>query len=156
MNLEIERKFLVKNTTFIGDAFKKSHIKQGFLNSNKLRVVRIRIIDEKGYITVKGNSNKSGISRLEWEKEIPIKEARSLMLLAENDPIEKTRYYINSDMHIFEIDVFQKENNGLILAEIELQAEDEFFKRPNWLGKEVTGDVRYYNASLSKVPFLKW
>lgn len=156
MSLEIERKFLVKNNSFKENAFKKSYIKQGFLNSNKKRTVRVRIIDNKAFLTVKGVSNKEGTTRFEWEKEISVKEAQQLMLLTEKTIIEKNRYFINSGDHLFEVDVFLGNNEGLIIAEVELNSENEKFIKPNWILKEVTGDVKYYNSSLSNHPFNLW
>ena len=156
MNIEIERKFLVKNDAFRGESFKKSHIKQGYLNSNKKRVVRVRIIDEKAFITIKGKSNESGTTRFEWEKEISIEDAEKLMLLTENTPIEKHRFFINHGNHIFEVDAFLGENTGLIIAEVELNSEEEVFKKPKWLANEVTGVVKYYNASLLNSPYTSW
>lgn len=154
--LEIERKFLVLSEDFKKEAFKKTRIVQGFLNTNKLRTVRVRVKGEKGFITVKGISNKEGTTRLEWEKEIPSAEAEILLNLCEPKRIEKIRYEVKVTNHIFEIDVFEGENTGLIIAEIELTSENENFIKPNWLGKEVTGDVRYYNSQLSKVPYRNW
>jgi len=156
MSLEIERKFLVKNESFKEDAFKKSYIKQGFLNSNKERTVRIRIIDDTAFLTVKGKSNTAGTIRFEWEKEIPVKEAQDLMLLTEKAVIEKHRFYVKSDQHTYEVDVFLGENLGLIVAEVELNSENEKFTKPLWVDKEVTGEVKYYNSSLSKTPFQAW
>lgn len=156
MSLEIERKFLVKNNSFKESAFKKSYIKQGFLNSNKERTVRVRIIDNKAFLTIKGKSNKEGTTRFEWEKEISIKDAHQLMLLTEKTIIEKNRYYINSGDHLFEVDVFLGDNEGLIIAEVELNSESEYFIKPNWILKEVTGEVKYYNSSLSNHPFNLW
>ena len=156
MSLEIERKFLVLNQSFKEDAFKKSYIKQGFLNSSKERTVRVRIIDENAFITVKGKSNKAGTIRFEWEKEIPVKEAQDLMLLTEKTIIEKHRFYIKSNQHIFEVDAFLGENFGLIVAEVELSSENENFTKPSWIDKEVTGEVKYYNSSLSNFPFKLW
>lgn len=156
MPLEIERKFLVSNNTFISDSHKKQFIKQGFLNSNKNRTVRIRILDDLGYITVKGISNKTGTTRFEWEKEIPLKEAETLLLLTEQDPIEKFRYLVKNKDLLFEIDVFEGLNKGLIIAEIELENENQNFDKPNWLGKEVTGDIKYYNSSISNNPYSEW
>ena len=156
MSLEIERKFLVKNNSFKENAFKKSYIKQGFLNSNKKRTVRVRIIDNKAFLTVKGVSNKEGTTRFEWEKEISVKEAQQLMLLTEKTIIEKNRYFINSGDHLFEVDVFLGNNEGLIIAEVELNSENEKYIKPNWILKEVTGDVKYYNSSLSNHPFNLW
>ncbi|HEX5742727.1 MAG TPA: CYTH domain-containing protein [Flavobacteriaceae bacterium] len=153
---EIERKFLVNNSTFKDESFKKIYIKQGFLNSDKNRTVRIRITDNKGFITIKGVSNLNGTTRFEWEKEIDIKEASQLFFLCEDGIIEKNRFYVKTTNHIFEVDVFLGDNLGLIIAEIELKNEDDFFEKPNWLGKEVTGDVKYYNSVLSKNPYKNW
>ncbi len=156
MNLEIERKFLVNNNDFIEQSFQKNYIKQGFLNSNKERTVRIRIKDTKSYITVKGISNASGTSRFEWEKEIDLNEGESLLNLCEKSIIEKNRYLVKVKNHTFEIDVFLGENTGLVVAEIELSDENENFEKPNWLGEEVTGDIKYYNSCISKTPYSKW
>lgn len=156
MQIEIERKFLVKNNSFKKESFKNLSIKQGFLNSNKNRTVRIRIVDNKGIITVKGKSSKNGLSRFEWEKEIAVKEAEELLKLCEKGVIKKTRYLIKSGKHTFEVDVFKGKNKGLIIAEVELTHEDEDFNKPNWLGKEVTGEIEYYNSKLSKTPFKNW
>jgi len=156
MEVEIERKFLVIDTDFKKEAYKKSHITQGFLSSDKHRVVRIRLIDDKGYLTIKGISNDSGTSRLEWEKEIDYKEAVSLLQLSENGVIEKYRYYVQNEHLVFEVDEFLGKNKGLVIAEIELGYEKEAFKKPNWLGKEVTGIEKYYNSNLYKKPFENW
>ena len=156
MNLEIERKFLVKNTLFKQEAYQKSYIKQGFLNSDKERTVRVRILDDKGFLTVKGKSNTAGTTRFEWEKEIDLEEAKNLLLLAEKGIIEKHRFYIKKGIHIFEVDEFLGENKGLLLAEIELNSENEIFQKPFWLSKEVTGNSSYYNSMLSKNPFKNW
>ena len=156
MNVEIERKFLVNSHAFKTEMYQKSYIKQGFLNSNKERVVRVRIIDNKGFLTIKGVSNLQGTTRFEWEKEIELNEAKSLMLLVEKGIIEKNRFFIKKGNHIFEVDEFLGENNGLIVAEVELNSENESFEKPAWLGKEVTGDISYYNSSLSNKPFKDW
>ena len=156
MNLEIERKFLIKNDSFKEFSFQKKYIKQGFLNSDKERTVRVRIIEEKAFLTIKGKSNTAGTVRFEWEKEIPVNEAEQLMLLTEKSSIEKYRYYIKKGKHVFEVDEFLGENKGLIVAEIELSNENENFSKPDWLGKEVTGEVKYYNSSLSKLPYNSW
>ena len=156
MAIEIERKFLVTSIHFKKECFKKMHIKQGFLNSNKNRVVRIRVVDTKGYITIKGKSFDKGISRFEWEKEITKKEAEKLLLLSETIPIEKVRYFVKSGLHIFEVDEFLGKNNGLCIAELELTDVNESFKKPTWLGKEVTGKKKYYNSVLSKRPYCTW
>ena len=156
MSLEIERKFLVKNDSFKKESFKKSYIKQGFLNSNKERTVRIRIIDDKAFLTIKGKSNERGTIRFEWEKEISVNEAQDLMLLTEKTVIEKHRFYIKSNNHTYEVDEFLGANLGLIVAEIELNSENENFTKPAWILKEVTGQVKYYNSSLSNHPFNLW
>ncbi|MDG1040348.1 MAG: CYTH domain-containing protein [Polaribacter sp.] len=156
MGLEIERKFLVKNNSFKEVAFSKKYIQQGFLNSDKERTVRVRIIEENAFLTIKGKSNKAGTVRFEWEKEISLKEAKDLMLLTEKTTIEKYRYFVKSENHIYEVDVFLGENSGLIIAEIELTNEHEKFIKPNWLGEEVTGDVKYYNSALSNFPYKLW
>lgn len=146
---EIEKKFLVTGD-FRNETFLTFHIVQGYLSRNPERVVRIRIKDDKGYITIKGNNNESGATRFEWEKEIPVEEARQLLKLCEPGVIDKTRHLIkNTDgKHIWEVDVFNGNNEGLVIAEIELDDENDAFDRPSWLGKEVTGDQRYYNSNL--------
>ncbi len=155
-NLEIERKFLVNSNGFESESFKKEKIIQGFLSSVPKRTVRVRIKGDKGFITVKGIGNKTGTSRFEWEKEISLKEALNLLKICEPGIIDKTRYNINVGKHLFEVDVFHKINDGLIIAEVELNAENEFFEKPSWLGDEVTGNNKYYNSNLSKKPFNKW
>ncbi|MGB1232314.1 MAG: CYTH domain-containing protein [Winogradskyella sp.] len=154
--IEIERKFLVKSNAFKTEATTNYTIKQGFLNSHKKRTVRIRIKKDKGYITVKGKSSKNGLSRFEWEKEIPKPEAEALLNLCETGIIDKIRYEVKLGIHTFEIDEFFGDNDGLIIAEVELNSENESFTKPHWLGKDVTGNVRYYNSQLSKTPFKDW
>lgn len=154
--IEIERKFLVTSNNFITDAYANHQIAQGYLNSNPERTVRIRIKGESGFLTVKGKNNATGMTRFEWETEITLLEAKPLLSLCETGVIQKIRYEVKSGNHIFEIDVFQGDNEGLIVAEIELNSEDETFKKPDWLGKEVTNDPRYYNSYLSQNPFKKW
>ncbi|MCI2228569.1 CYTH domain-containing protein [Polaribacter sp. MSW13] len=156
MSVEIERKFLVKNDGFKQDCYQQKQLKQGYLNSDKNRTVRVRIADEKAFITIKGKSNESGTTRFEWEKEIDKTEAEQLLSLCEPDIIDKTRYLVKKGKHVFEVDVFYGENQGLILAEVELSSENEEFKKPEWLGKEITGDLKYYNSSLSKNSFKNW
>lgn len=155
MSKEIERKFLVRGD-FKSQAFRSERITQGYLSSVPERTVRVRIKGNEGFITIKGQSNASGLTRYEWEKEIPVDEARELLQLSEPGMIDKTRYLVQVGKHVFEVDEFYGENEGLILAEIELQSEDEPFEKPEWLGKEVTGDPRYYNAMLSKKPYKKY
>jgi len=154
--IEIERKFLVKSDAFLASAASKYTIIQGYISSNPLRAVRIRTKGDNGFITIKGMSNASGMSRFEWEKEITVAEATDLLQLCEKGAIEKTRYEVVYEKHTFEIDVFEGENAGLIIAEIELHAEDETFEKPEWLGQEVTNDERYYNTYLSQHPFMSW
>ena len=154
--IEIERKFLVKSDAFLKLFKTKNRIVQGYLSSVPERTVRIRIKGEKGYLTIKGKSNKNGLSRMEWEKEIDIKEAEQLLQICESGVIDKIRYDVEIGNHIIEVDVFEGENKGLIVAEIELQSETESFVKPDWFAEEVTGDERYYNAYLSKDPFKNW
>ena len=154
--IEIERKFLVKDDSFKKEAFAKNYIAQGYLCSLPERSVRIRVKGDRGFITVKGISNDAGISRFEWEKEIPLAEAESLLHLCEKGMIAKMRFEIKSGPHVFEVDEFYGDNEGLIVAEIELHSETDPFEKPKWLGEEVTGDKRYYNACLSNTPFKKW
>ena len=154
--VEIERKFLVISDAFKSDVLRQNHIAQGYLSSAPERAVRVRIKGEKGYLTIKGKTNESGLSRFEWEKEIPVAEAKELLQLCEKGVIEKIRYEIQVGRHIFEVDEFYGENKGLIMAEVELQSETETFETPIWLGQEVTNDNRYYNAYLSQHPFASW
>ena len=154
--IEIERKFLVLNNDFITSAVAKNRIVQGYLSSNPERTVRVRIKRSKGFLTIKGKGNDSGTTRLEWETEIPLAEAEKLLSICENGVIDKIRYEIPSGKHTYEVDVFTEQNNGLVIAEIELSAENESFEKPNWLGQEVTGDNRYYNAYLNNNPFGSW
>ncbi len=155
MAQEIERKFLVKGD-FKADSFKATRITQGYLSSVPERTVRVRIKGDKGYITIKGKGNDSGASRYEWEKEIPVDEVKELLNLCEPGVIDKTRYLVKSGEHTFEVDEFYGENEGLVMAEVELKDENENFVKPAWLGEEVTGDVKYYNSMLMKNPYTKW
>jgi CYTH domain-containing protein len=154
--LEIERKFLVTSERFKEEAHSKNRIVQGFLNTHPERTVRVRIKGEHGFITVKGKSNKGGTTRFEWEKEIPVIEAEALLKLCEEEVIDKIRYEVKLGDHIFEVDEFFGNNEGLIIAEIELNSETEKFTKPAWLGKEVTGNIKYYNSLLSKQPYKNW
>ncbi|HNR67691.1 MAG TPA: CYTH domain-containing protein [bacterium] len=155
MAKEIERKFLVKGE-FAHQAHKKVRIIQGYLSSVPERTVRVRVKGDKGYLTIKGIGNASGASRFEWEREIPLQEAEELMKLCEPGVIDKTRYQIKAGKFVFEVDEFHGENQGLIVAEIELTDEKDSFDKPSWLGKEVTGDEKYYNAMLMKKPYTRW
>jgi adenylate cyclase len=154
--IEIERKFLVTSNTFKTDAFSQNKIAQGYLSSVPERTVRVRIKGGKGFVTVKGISSDSGMSRFEWEKEIATDEAENLLKLCEKGIIDKTRFNIKVGNHTFEVDEFHGENEGLVIAETELNSENEVFERPNWLGEEVTNDKRYYNSYLSNHPFKNW
>ncbi len=154
--LEIERKFAVKSTNFLANAKESYKITQGYLNTDKNRTVRVRIKGNKGFITVKGISSADGLSRFEWEKEINIKDAEALLLLCEDFVIDKTRYIIPFDTVVFEVDVFEGANKGLVVAEVELESTEQQFEKPEWLGEELTGDERFYNAYLSNVPFSSW
>lgn len=155
MAQEIERKFLVKGD-FKSESFKATRITQGYLNSAAERTVRVRIKGDEGFITVKGECNATGVSRFEWEKEISPEEAIDLMRLCEPGVIDKTRYLVRAGDRTFEVDEFHGDNEGLIMAEVELPAEDAPFARPEWLGEEVTGDSRYYNSMLVKNPYKNW
>lgn len=154
--IEIERKFLVLSNAFKEEALNKTRIIQGFLNTHKERTVRVRLKGDKGFITVKGLSTSDGLSRFEWEKEISKEEAEVLLKISEPGVIDKIRYEIKVGKHIFEVDEFLGDNKGLVIAEIELENENEFFEKPIWLGREVTGDVKYYNSQISKHPYSTW
>lgn len=154
--IEIERKFLITSQDFKKEAFTKNRIKQGYLSSVPERTVRVRVKADRAFMTVKGASNDSGLSRFEWEKEITLEDANQLLLLCEKGVIDKTRFEVKKGKHIYEIDEFYGENEGLIMAEIELNSENENFEKPSWLGKEVTSDNRYYNSYLSKNPYKNW
>lgn len=154
--IEIERKFLVVSDAYKTQAKTKIRIVQGFLNTNPERTVRVRIKGSQGFITVKGKGNASGVSRFEWEKEIPVVEAEQLLKIAEPGSIDKVRYEVKLGKHTFEIDEFFGDNKGLVVAEVELSTENEIFEKPDWLGIEVSGITKYYNSQLSKNPFTKW
>ena len=154
--LEIERKFLVKNEDFKKEAYQSFHIKQGYLNSHPERTTRIRIKKNKAFMTVKGKSSESGLSRFEWEKEIDLKDAEALLQLCEPGKIEKTRFLVKSGNHIFEVDEFYGENEGLIVAEVEMNSESDQVLLPDWLANEVTGEQKYYNSALTQKPFKTW
>lgn len=156
MATEIERKFLVNSDGYKAEAYEAVHIVQGFLSSVPERVVRVRIWGERGFITIKGISDANGVSRYEWEHEIPVGEARELLRLCEPGMIDKTRHLVRVGGLTFEVDEFHGDNAGLTVAEVELPAEDTPYGHPAWLGEEVTGDPRYYNASLSRHPYSTW
>lgn len=154
--IEIERKFLVTSDTFKRYAFKRIKIVQGFLNTHPDRTVRVRLKGEEGFLTVKGKSSSDGTSRFEWEHQITKDDAQALLELCEDGIIAKTRHEIKLDNHIFEVDEFLGNNEGLVVAEIELKSASEHFQKPDWLGEEVTGDIKYYNSQLSKQPYNTW
>ncbi len=155
MAQEIEKKFLVDGD-FKSAAFKATRITQGYLSSVPERTVRVRVKGDKGFITVKGIGNESGASRFEWEKEIPVEEVKALLQICEPGVIDKTRYLVKAGEHTFEVDEFYGDNEGLTVAEVELSDENEAFDKPSWLGKEVTGDAKYYNSMLMKNPYKNW
>lgn len=155
MAQEIERKFLVAGE-FKSQAVKETRITQGYLCSIPERTVRVRVKGEKGFITIKGIGSESGASRFEWEKEIPVSEVNELLKLCEPGVIDKTRFLVKSGEHTFEVDEFYGDNEGLTVAEVELSSEEEAFVKPEFLGEEVTGDVKYYNSMLMKNPYKNW
>lgn len=155
MSIEIERKFLVKGP-FKEQAASHTHIIQGYISSQKGRTVRVRLRDKQAYLTIKGPSRDGGLSRYEFEKEITIDEGLSLLSLCEPGVIEKDRWLVPCGKHTFEVDEFFGENEGLLLAEVELSTPDEPFDKPSFLGQEVTGDRRYYNSTLRICPYSKW
>lgn len=155
MGLEIERKFLVAKD-FKQQAYSHSHIVQGYICAGHGRTVRVRIRDDKGYLTIKGPSDIGGLCRYEWEKEIPIQEAQELMKLCLPGVVDKYRYLVRSGKHIFEVDEFAGENTGLVIAEVELSSEQEPYVKPDFIGEEVTGDRRYYNSYLTQHPYTTW
>ena len=148
MAIEIERKFLVQSDEFKKEAFHHFKIVQGFLNKDPKRTVRIRLKENKAFLTIKGMSSADGLRRFEWEKEITVSEAKALLKLCDDTLIEKTRYLVKQNHHTFEVDVFEGRLEDLIIAEIELTSENEHFEQPEWLGKEVTGNPNYYNSNL--------
>ena len=154
--IEIERKFLVKDYSFENEAVTSRAIKQGFLSTDPNRTVRIRVEETGGFITVKGISTDGGVSRFEWENPLTKEAAEALFKLCLPGKIEKTRHVVSVGYHHFEVDVFYGDNQGLVIAEVELSDPKQVFEKPAWLGKEVTGDQKYYNASLSQHPFKDW
>ena len=152
MATEIERKFLVQGTQWRNEA--GTRIKQGYLNRDKARTVRVRVRGDQAFLTVKGLTQ--GASRAEFEYEIPLADAEELLKLSDGPLIEKTRYVVVHDGSKWEVDEFQGDNSDLVVAEIELQSKDEQFSRPPWLGREVTDDDRYYNSSLASHPYSDW
>ena len=156
MNIETERKFLVKDEGFKAQAVENHRIRQGYIAHDGGRTVRVRLWDDTGVLTIKGPSMDGGMSRYEWEKEISREEAEDLFLLCKPGMVDKTRWIIPAGERKFEVDEFHGENEGLVMAEIELGSPDEAFEKPSWLGEEVTGDKRYYNSYLARNPFKYW
>ena len=156
MAQEIERKFLVLSDSFKKVSFKEKRITQGYLSSVPERTVRVRIKGNDGFLTIKRIGNESGAARYEWEREISNNDAKDLLNICEPGVIDKTRYNVKSGEHTFEVDEFYGDNDGLTVAEVELSDENEDFEKPEWLGKEVTGEVKYFNSMLMKNPFKDW
>ena len=156
MAQEIEKKFLVTADSYKTEAAKQTRITQGYLSSVPERTVRVRIKGKSGYITIKGIGNDSGASRYEWEKEIPVSEVEELLKICEPGVIDKTRYEVKAGNHTFEVDEFYGDNEGLVVAEVEMQDERDHVEKPAWLGEEVTGQTKYYNSMLMKHPYTKW
>ena len=155
MPLEIEHKFLVRGE-YKTLASSSTHIMLGYICSGKGRTVRVRVRDDKGYLTIKGPSLDGGLSRYEFEKEITLDEAKRLMSLCEPGIIDKRRYLVPFKGHVFEVDEFYGDNEGLTMAEVELSSVDESFEKPDFIGRDVTGDRRFYNSSLRVNPFKDW
>ncbi len=154
--IEIERKFLVKSDKYKSEAFKVQLLSQAYLNNSPEKSVRIRIVDNEGFLTIKGPSYDGGLSRFEWEKNIPISEAKELMKLCVDQLILKKRYFVKYNNIILEVDEFLNNNNGLVLAEVELKTTSQKIVLPDWIAEEVTGVNKYYNLSLSTNPFSSW
>ena len=154
MAQEIERKFRVANDDWRAMASSSSSLKQGYLSSSAEATVRVRLEDNLGTLTIK--SKTKGITRNEFEYAIPAQEAKGLLMFCSGPLIEKTRYRIPQENHTWEIDVFEGDNDGLIIAEIELTSDEDYFAKPQWLGEEVSGDSRYYNSNLATHPYVNW
>ena len=155
MNIEIERKFLVCGE-YKSKAYSHSHIEQGYFDSAPGRTIRVRIRDDKAYLTIKGPSNQAGLARYEFETEVSLEDGRQLMALCRPGRIDKTRWLIKNGKHTIEVDEFHGDNDGLVMAEVELHFEDEMYEKPDFIGEEVTGDTRYYNSFLRVNPFTQW
>ena len=156
MAVEIERKFLVEGTEYRRMAYSSDRIVQGYICRQDGNSVRVRIRDGRGYLTIKGPSLDGGLSRYEWEREISLSEAEDLLLLCRDAKIDKRRYLVKCGNHTYEVDEFYGDNEGLVVAEIELSDKDEPFERPPFLGREVTGEARYYNGHLTRFPYKDW
>jgi CYTH domain-containing protein len=157
MAQEIERKFLVLDDSFKHEAYHSYHIRQGYLTSGGGRSVRVRIRDREAFITIKGPSMDGGLSRYEFEQNIPLDDARYMLQnLCEPGIIDKHRWLVRSGDHTFEVDEFHGDNEGLVVAEVELREANEPFEKPHFIGREVTGDRRYYNSQLRRTPYKSW
>lgn len=156
MGIEIERKFLVTDDSYKNTAYRNDRIVQGYICRQDGVSTRVRIRGDKGYLTIKGPSLDGGLSRFEWEKEITVDDAKELIRLSPHPVIDKRRYLVEYGSHTFEVDEFYGDNEGLVVAEVELNAPDEPFEKPPFLGEEVTGDKRYYNSSLTRYPYKCW
>lgn len=156
MSLEIERKFLVNGNDYVKAAYDRYGIVQGYIAHQNGNTVRIRITDTDAILTIKGPSDEKGMSRYEWNHKIDVEDAKELLALCGSGLIEKTRYLVHSGPHVFEVDEFHGDNEGLVVAEVELQSETEPFERPEFIGQEVTGDRRYYNSHLIRHPYRLW
>lgn len=156
MAIEIERKFLVTSTAYKKAAYNFYDMVQGYIAHEKGNSVRVRITNTEAVMTIKGPSDSKGMSRYEWNHQIPVEDAKELLKLSQGGVIEKRRYLVHSGPHVFEIDEFYGDNEGLVIAEVELQSENETFEKPSFVGKEVTGDRRYYNAYLTINPYKSW
>ncbi len=154
MPKEIERKFLLQNDNWKSQFTSRQIIKQGYLSTQKERAVRVRVLGEKGFLTIKGET--VGMTRLEFEYEIPVQEANELLELCEKPLVEKERFIISQGKLNWEIDIFEGDNEGLNLAEVELEDENQEIEIPDWVGEEVTYDSRYFNSNLVKMPFKSW
>ena len=156
MAIEIERKFLVTSTAYKKAAYNFYDMVQGYIAHEKGNSVRVRITNTEAVMTIKGPSDSKGMSRYEWNHQIPVEDAKELLKLSQGGVIEKRRYLVHSGPHVFEIDEVYGDNEGLVIAEVELQSENETFEKPSFVGKEVTGDRRYYNAYLTTNPYKSW
>jgi len=156
MALEIERKFLVRDDSFKSLAMSSIPIEQGYMMSEDDCVIRIRTAAENAVLTIKSKTKPNSIARYEWEYPIPFEDARKMLEICTLNIISKTRYFVPVGKHTFEVDVFHGDNEGLVVAEVELSAEDEFFECPDWLGEEVTAEKCYYNVFLARCPYKEW
>lgn len=154
--MEIERKFLVRSNAYRQEARKAYHIRQGYISTGRGCTVRVRLRDDEAFLTIKAPSADGGLSRYEFEKAITLDEGEHLLQLCEPGIIDKTRYLVDCGEHVFEVDEFHGDNEGLVVAEVELHAADEHYEKPDFIGGEVTGDHRYYNSHLRRYPYVLW